>query len=80
MKSTDLNELVFSISLSKDLSSLKQPLDILEAQLNFELNQIIQKTKKLLEPLLIMIISIIIFEVAYGFYGGIFNTINSLGI
>ncbi|WGS66015.1 type II secretion system F family protein [Marinitoga aeolica] len=80
LKKTDLNELVFSISLSKDLSSLKQPLDILEAQLNFELNQIIQKTKKLLEPVLIMIISIIIFEVAYGFYGGIFNTINSLGL
>lgn len=79
LKNTEFNELLFSISLSKDLSDLKQPLEILEAELNFELSQFIQRLKKLLEPILIMIISIVIFEIAYGFYGGIFNTINNLG-
>ncbi|SHF28833.1 type IV pilus assembly protein PilC [Marinitoga hydrogenitolerans DSM 16785] len=79
-KKTDLKEMVFSITLSKDLSDLKKPFEILEAELNLEINQAIQKIKKLLEPMLIMIISIIILEVAYGFYGGIFNTINNLGI
>ncbi|GAB6189170.1 hypothetical protein JCM30566_09090 [Marinitoga arctica] len=80
LKKTDLKELAFSITLSKDISDLKQPLEILEADLNFELNQKMQRLKKLLEPILIMVISIIILEVAYGFYGGIFNTISNLGI
>lgn len=80
LKKTDLKELAFSITLSKDISNLKQPLEILEADLNFELNQKMQKIKKLLEPVLIMIISIIILEIAYGFYGGIFSTISDFGI
>ncbi|KLO21200.1 MULTISPECIES: type II secretion system F family protein [unclassified Marinitoga] len=80
LQKTDLNELLFSISLSRDLNDLKQPFKILETELNFEINQIIQRIKKLLEPVLIMVISLIILEVAYGFYGGIFNTINNLGL
>jgi type IV pilus assembly protein PilC len=79
-KNTDLKELLFSITISKNLSDIKQPLYILETELNFELNNFIQKIKKILEPILIMIISLIILEVAFSFYNGIFSTINSLGL
>ncbi|KAF2956737.1 hypothetical protein [Marinitoga sp. 38H-ov] len=79
IKKADLKELMFSIAISKNLSDIKQPLYILEAELNFEISSLIQRIKKILEPILIMIISIVILEVAFSFYNGIFSTINTLG-
>ncbi|NUU95975.1 hypothetical protein XO10_06780 [Marinitoga sp. 1135] len=75
-KDSSFGELIYALSLSNDIGNMKKPLEIMETHLNLEIGTYVQKLKKIFEPILISILSVIILEIVYTFYNGMFNAIN----